>query len=70
MKADELEKGTTDKVEKRTIANIQDKMKRGSVDSKDRGAAKPENILTPGELKLAKEFGVDPKEVAKRVRKR
>jgi hypothetical protein len=52
-------------IEKRTVANIQDRSKR-TVET-NKAEPKPEEILTKRELSLAKAFGVPPAEVAKRT---
>ena len=51
-------------VEKRTTANIVDRGKKTVETNKTE--KKPEDTLTDGQKRFAKEFGVDPKEVAKR----
>lgn len=51
-------------VEKRTTANIVDRSKKTVETNKTE--KKPEDTLTEGQKRFAKEFGVDPKEVAKR----
>jgi len=50
--------------EKRTTANIVDRGKKTVETNKTE--KKPESNLTPGQIRFAKEFGLDPKEVAKR----
>lgn len=50
--------------EKRTTANIVDRSKKAVETNKTE--KKPEETLTEGQKRFAKEFGVDPKEVAKR----
>lgn len=51
-------------VEKRTTANIVDRSRKTVETNKTE--KKAEDKLTPGQIRFAKEFGVDPKEVAKR----
>ena len=51
-------------VEKRTTANIVDRSKK-TVET-NKSEKKPEDTLTPGQIRFAKEFGLDPKEVLKR----
>jgi hypothetical protein len=49
--------------EKRTTANIVDRGKK-TVET-NKSEKKSETTLTPGQIRFAKEFGLDPKEVAK-----
>lgn len=61
---DKLAKQEKSLAEKRTTANIVDRSKKTVETNKTE--KKPEEKLTEGQKRFAKEFGVDPKEVAKR----
>lgn len=66
---DELYKKTVDKTTKKTVANIQDSMKRRSVPSSGSGeVAGDTSILSSEGKEMSNAFGVDPREVAKYVR--
>jgi hypothetical protein len=67
---EELEKKVSKDVEKRTIANMQDRARRKNVTS-DGGSddnLTPTHVLTEEGLKMANAFGHDPREIAKYVR--
>ena len=61
---DKIVKQQNSLTEKRTTANFVDRGKK-SVET-NKTEKKPEDTLTEGQKRFAKEFGVDPKEVAKR----
>lgn len=66
--ANELFKKASKNAEKRTIANVQDGMRRRNVPSSSGGASDTLSVLSKEGLEMANAFGVDPREVAKRVK--
>lgn len=71
LKADELEKELSSKVEKRTIANIHDRARRKSVGGSDGGSdesVSPATYLTKNGMEMSNAFGNDPRDIAKYVK--
>lgn len=57
------------KAEKRTLANVQDRMKRRGVSTSDAGSSTNHvSILSSDDLELCSVFGTDPKKIAKYVK--
>lgn len=70
-KINQLEKELSSKVEKRTIANIQDRARRKSVTGSDGGHddnVSPLNYLSRTGMEMSNAFGNDPRDVAKYVK--
>lgn len=67
--ANELFRKQTKNVEKRTIANIQDGMRRRNLPTSSGGASDTLSVLSKEGIEMANAFGVDPREVAKKVKK-
>jgi hypothetical protein len=66
--ANELFKKASKNAEKRTIANVQDNMRRRNVPTSSSGASDTLSVLSKEGLEMANAFGNDPREVAKRVK--
>jgi hypothetical protein len=66
--ANELFKKASKDAEKRTIANVQDGMRRRNVPLSSGGASDTLSVLSKEGLEMANAFGNDPREVAKRVK--
>jgi hypothetical protein len=67
--ANELFKKASKNVEKRTIANVQDGMRRRNVPSSSGESSDTLSNLSKDGFEMANAFGVDPREVAKYVKK-
>jgi hypothetical protein len=68
MKSDELDKQLTSHVQKKTLADVQDRSRRRLSGSDGGGEATDTSILTNEGREMANAFGVDPRAIAKYVK--
>lgn len=66
---DELYKKTVSKTAKKTVANIQDGMRRRNIPTSSGGASDTFAILSKEGIEMSNAFGNDPREVAKYIKK-
>ena len=70
MRGEELSKQIEDKAVKRTLANVQDRARRGGVGGSNAGAdsnVNVGNVLSSADLAMTRAFGNDAREIAKHV---
>lgn len=67
--ANDLFKKASSNAEKRTIANVQDGMRRRNVPSSNGGASDTLSVLDKEGIEMSNAFGNDPREVAKYIKK-